>query len=294
MTAAPRSGPWSDGSRTLVMGVVNVTPDSFSDGGAWFEPEAAVEHGRALVADGADLIDIGGESTRPGARRPSVTEELRRTIPVVGELARTGVPVSIDTMRAQVAAAALDAGAAMVNDVSGGLADPDMLTLVAERHVPFIAMHWRGHSADMQSRAEYADAVADVRRELSERVDAALSAGVAAELLVLDPGLGFAKTAEHNWSLLAQLPVLHTLGYPILVGASRKAFLGKVGRGPDQSPRPPGQRDVATAATTVYAAQAGAWAVRVHDVRGSRAALDVLAAMDKASRPGRVDGGGST
>ncbi len=294
MTAAPHRGPWSDGSRTLVMGVVNVTPDSFSDGGSWFEPEAAVEHGRALVADGADLIDIGGESTRPGAQRPSVSEELRRTIPVVGELASTGVPVSIDTMRAEVAAAALDAGAAMVNDVSGGLADPDMLALVAERHVPFIAMHWRGHSVDMQSRAAYADVVADVRRELSERVDAALSAGVAAELLVLDPGLGFAKTAQHNWSLLAQLPALHTLGCPILVGASRKAFLGTVGRSPGQPPRPPQERDVATAVTTVHAAQAGAWAVRVHDVRGSRAALDVLAAMDEAGRPGRVDGGGSS
>ncbi len=279
------AGPFGDGTRTLVMGVVNVTPDSFSDGGAWFEPQAAITHGQHLIAEGADLLDVGGESTRPGAARPSVAEELRRVLPVITALAdRAGrtVPVSIDTMRAQVAAAALDAGATMINDVSGGLADPDMAPLVAQRGVPLVAMHWRGHSADMQSRAVYVDVVAEVRAELEARVEALLAAGIAREHLVLDPGLGFAKLAEHNWALLAHLDRLHELGFPLLVGASRKAFLGKVGR-PDTNPRPALERDAATAATSLYAAQAGVWAVRVHDVRATRDALDVVAAMQGAA-----------
>jgi len=260
------------------MGVVNVTPDSFSDGGAWFTPQAAVAHGRELVAQGADLLDVGGESTRPGAERPSVAEELRRVVPVVQELAAVA-PVSVDTMRAAVAAAALDAGATLVNDVSGGLADPEMAPLVAERGVPFVAMHWRGHSREMQSRAVYDDVVADVVRELTERVDALVAAGVSPDAVVLDPGFGFAKRAEHNWQLLRRLDEVVAMGHRVLVGTSRKAFLGAVGRAPD-TVRPPLERDVATAATTVHVARHGVWCVRVHDVVGTVDALDVVAALD--------------
>lgn len=285
---ATRRGPVGAGTRTLIMGVVNVTPDSFSDGGAWFEPEAAIDHGLRLLDQGADLLDVGGESTRPGAARPPVAEELRRVLPVVAALAEAGrargVPVSVDTMRADVAAAALEAGAELVNDVSGGLADPQMLALVAEREVPYVVMHWRGHSIDMQRRAVYTDVVAQVCAELAERAAAAVAAGVARHRLILDPGLGFAKQAEHNWALLAGLPALHELGYPLLVGASRKAFLGRVGRPDGAPPRPPLERDVATVATSVYAAQAGVWAVRVHDVAGTRDALDVVAALAAAGQ----------
>ena len=264
------------------MGVVNVTPDSFSDGGAWFTPEAALAHGRELVAQGADLLDVGGESTRPGAERPTTSEELRRVLPVVEALS-TLAPVSVDTMRAPVAAAALDAGATLVNDVSGGLADPDMAPLVAEREVPFVAMHWRGHSRDMQSRAEYADVVADVARELMARVEALTTAGIPAADIVLDPGLGFAKRAEHNWELLRRLDELVALGHPVLVGTSRKAFLGLVGRTPE-TVRAPLERDVATAATTVHVARLGAWGVRVHDVAGTVDALDVAEVLAGPSR----------
>ncbi|MBK8468513.1 MAG: dihydropteroate synthase [Candidatus Phosphoribacter sp.] len=264
------------------MGVVNVTPDSFSDGGRWFEPEAAVEHGRALTTEGADLLDVGGESTRPGAVRPPVAEELRRVIPVVEALAASGVRVSVDTMRAEVAERALAAGAVMVNDVSGGLADPEMLPLVAAHAVPFIAMHWRGHSADMQQRAAYGEVVADVCRELAHRRDAALIAGVAPQRLVLDPGLGFAKLAAHNWALTAHLAAVAALGQPLLYAASRKAFLGVVGRPDGAAPRGAAERDVATAATSVLAALAGVWAVRVHDVRSTRDALDVVEATRSA------------
>ena len=259
------------------MGVVNVTPDSFSDGGEWFAPEAAVAHGRDLRARGADVLDVGGESTRPGAERPSEAEELRRVLPVVEALAEGG-PVSVDTMRAGVAAAALDAGATLVNDVSAGLADPDMVPLVADRGVPVVAMHWRGHASDMQSRAVYDDVVADVCRALGERVDALVGAGVARERIVLDPGFGFAKTAEHNWELLRRLDEVVALGLPVLVGTSRKTFLGRVGRA-DGDERAPLERDVATAVTTSHAARHGAWGVRVHDVAGAVDALDVTAAL---------------
>jgi dihydropteroate synthase len=267
----PRAG------RPLVMGVVNVTPDSFSDGGAWFTPEAAVAHGRELVAQGADLLDVGGESTRPGAERPSPAEELRRVIPVVEELSALA-PVSVDTMRAEVAAAALDAGAALVNDVSGGLADPEMAALVAERSVPFVAMHWRGHSSDMQSRAQYDDVVADVVRELSARVEALAAAGVRPDAVVLDPGFGFAKHAQHNWELLRRLDEVVALGHRVVVGTSRKTFLGAVGRSTDTA-RPPLERDVVTAATTVHVARHGVWCVRVHDVVATVDALDVVEAL---------------
>ncbi len=265
--------------RPLVMGVVNVTPDSFSDGGAWFTPEAAVAHGRELVDRGADLLDVGGESTRPGAERPSTAEELRRVLPVVEQLS-TLAPVSVDTMRADVAAAALAAGAVLVNDVSGGLADPDMVPMVAERAVPFVAMHWRGHSRDMQQRARYDDVVADVVRELADRVEALAAAGVAPEAVVLDPGFGFAKNAEHNWQLLRRLDEVVALGHRVLVGTSRKTFLGSVGRSATTA-RPPLERDVATAVTTAHVARHGVWCVRVHDVAATVDALDVVEALHR-------------
>ncbi|HYN29273.1 MAG TPA: dihydropteroate synthase [Dermatophilaceae bacterium] len=260
------------------MGVLNVTPDSFSDGGEWFTPEAALAHGRDLLDAGADLLDVGGESTRPGAQRPAVAEELRRVLPVVEGLAGLGATVSIDTMRAEVARRALDLGASMVNDVSGGLADPGMPALVAEAGVPFVVMHWRGHSADMQSRAAYEDVVGEVRDELAARVAGLAEAGIRPDRLVIDPGLGFAKTAEHNWALLRRLDALTESGHPVLLGASRKAFLGRVGRAPGRE-RPPAGRDVATAATSLYAALHGVWALRVHDVAGTVDALDVAEAL---------------
>jgi dihydropteroate synthase len=266
----------------VVMGVVNVTPDSFSDGGAWFEPSAAVAHGVELRDQGADILDVGGESTRPGAQRPSVGEELARVLPVVRELSAAGAVVSIDTMRAEVAEAALEAGAALVNDVSGGLADPAMARTVAQASVPFVAMHWRGHSDHMQSHADYDDVVADVRAELSRRADALVAEGIAADRLVLDPGFGFAKLAAHNWSLLRHLDRLLDLGFPLLVGTSRKAFLGRVGIAEGDPARPPLERDVATAATSLLAARAGVWGVRVHHVPSSLDAMRVGRAVEEA------------
>lgn len=265
-------------TRPFIMGVVNVTPDSFSDGGEWFTPDAALAHGAVLIEQGADILDIGGESTRPGAERPSEAEELRRTIPVVRELAARGHTISIDTMRASVAAAAVEAGASLINDVSGGLADPEMADLVARTGLPFVVMHWRGHSADMQSRAVYSDVVAEVCAELRERLDSLQDSGIRPDQLVVDPGFGFAKTAEHNWTLLAGLDAVTALGHRVLVGTSRKTFLGRVGRDPGAE-RAPLERDVATAVTSVYAAQQGAWALRVHDVASTVDALDVVEAM---------------
>ena len=217
--------------RCLVMGVVNVTPDSFSDGGQWYGADAAIAHGLELAAQGADIVDVGGESTRPGAQRIGEDEELRRIGPVVTELVRAGLPVSIDTMRARVAEYALDAGVQLVNDVSGGLADPDMPRLVAAAGVSYVVMHWRGHSHDMYSRAVYADVVTEVRDELTRRVDAVVRAGVDPGRIVLDPGLGFGKRPEHNWPLLTHLTEVGTLAgraFPVLVGASRKRFLGNL------------------------------------------------------------------
>jgi dihydropteroate synthase len=251
------------------MGILNVTPDSFSDA----HLSDAVEHGRRLLDAGADLIDVGGESTRPGAQRVPEAEELARVLPVVEALA-ADIAVSVDTTRAAVATAAVAAGARMVNDVSGGLADPQMLPAVAAAGVPYVAMHWRGHSADMQTRAVYDDVVVEVRDELAARRDAALDAGI--QELVLDPGLGFAKTAEHNWALLQRLDALIALDRPLLIGASRKAFLGALLDG-----RRPAERDDATTAVTVLAAQAGAWAVRVHDVAGSADAVRVVARVQR-------------
>ncbi|MFP5347257.1 MAG: dihydropteroate synthase [Actinomycetes bacterium] len=265
------------------MGVVNVTPDSFSDGGSWLEPKEGVRHGVRLLEEGADLLDVGGESTRPGADRVPVDEELRRVVPVVSELSSRGALVSVDTMRSDVAAAGLDAGAVLVNDVSGGLADPEMAALVAERAVPYVLMHWRGHSGDMQSLAVYEDVVTDVRRELEQRVEDLLAAGVSTDQLVLDPGLGFAKNAEHNWALLSRLSELESLRLPLLVGASRKRFLGHLLAGGTGDPAPPLERDDATAATSALAAAAGAWCVRVHDVAPTVAAVKVAAAWRAGS-----------
>jgi dihydropteroate synthase len=276
VTASLRGFPGP--GRTRVMAVVNVTPDSFSDGGQSLSPAEAVRHGLRALQDGADLVDVGGESTRPGAQRVTEAEERRRVLPVVQRLAAAGAVVSVDTMRASVAAAALDAGAQLVNDVSGGLADPDMLPLVAQREVAYVVMHWRGHSADMQARARYDDVVAEVCDELSGRLEACRRAGVDLQRVLVDPGLGFAKTPEHSWALLRGLPALAALGRPLLVGASRKGFLGAALAAPDGTARPARERDAATAAVTVLAAQAGAWAVRVHDVGPSADAVRVVAA----------------
>ncbi|TNM69993.1 dihydropteroate synthase [Streptomyces sp. NP160] len=276
-------------ARTLVWGVVNATPDSFSDGGRHLQAPAAVEHGLALVAQGADVVDVGGESTRPGATRPTEAEELARVLPVVAALAERGVVVSIDTMRAGVAAAALEAGATIVNDVSGGLADPEVAALVAASGATCVVGHWRGHSAGMNDLAVYDDVVAEVRAELGARLAAFEAAGARPEQLVADPGLGFAKRAEHDWALLAALPELVGSWGRVLVGASRKRFLGALlaeagGRaGGPSSPPPPEQRDDATAAVTALAAAAGAWGVRVHAVRASADAVRVAARWAEAA-----------
>jgi dihydropteroate synthase len=269
------------------MGVVNVTPDSFSDGGEWFEPDDGIRHGLDLLAEGADLLDVGGESTRPGATRPGAEEELRRVMPVVRGLVDAGALVSIDTMHAEVARVALDAGASVVNDVSGGLADPGMAPLVADAGVPFVVMHWRGHSDHMDELARYDDVVADVRTELLQRVDALVQQGVDVDQLVLDPGFGFAKTGEHNLQLLGRLDELVALGRPLLVGASRKRFLGTLLAADDGTPRPPVERDDGTAACSAMAALAGAWCVRVHAVRATADAVRVVAATRAAGGEAR-------
>ncbi len=263
--------------RTLVMGVVNVTPDSFSDGGRYLDPADAVAHGRALAAQGADLVDVGGESTRPGAVRPSVAEELARVVPVVTELAAAGVAVSVDTMRAEVADAAVAAGAVLVNDVSGGKADRDMLATVARLQVPYVLMHWRAHSTTMQQHTAYGDVVADVVAELAEQLEHAVAAGVDPRRIAVDPGIGFSKTADQNWEVLAGIARLGSLGRPVLLATSRKRFLGELLRedAGDGALRPPAARDDATTATTALAAAAGVWCVRVHDVRASADAVRV-------------------
>jgi dihydropteroate synthase len=262
--------------RPVLMGVVNVTPDSFSDGGRWDTTDAAIAHGAQLHAEGADILDIGGESTRPGATRPLVAEELDRVVPVIRALAGDGIAVSVDTMRHEVAEAALEAGAVLVNDVSGGLADPRVLEVVAEHGAAYVVMHWRAHSTVMREHATYDDVLVDVRTELAQRLEAAIAAGVGADRLVVDPGLGFAKTADHNWELLQRLPELESLGTPILVGSSRKSFLGTLLAGPDGSPRPVLDREDANVALTTIAAIQGVWGVRVHEVRASLDAIRVV------------------
>jgi dihydropteroate synthase len=278
--------------RCLVMGVVNVTPDSFSDGGRWFGADAAIGHGLELIAQGADIIDVGGESTRPGAQRIPVDEELRRVKPVITELVKAGAVVSVDTMRAQVAECAVEAGVSLVNDVSGGLADPYMSRLVARAGVPYVVMHWRGHSHDMEKRAVYQDVVREVHDELAQRVDAVTAEGVDPSMIVLDPGLGFSKNPApsgadaHNWQLLAGLRELATIGghdFPVLVGASRKRYLSKLFDSGGE-PRPFMENDAATAAITALSAAAGAWCVRVHQVPANADAVRVAAAYRAAAR----------
>jgi dihydropteroate synthase len=280
MTVSVRGLP--ELSRCVVMGVVNVTPDSFSDGGAFADADSAIKHGRELMAAGADLLDVGGESTRPGAERVSADEEWRRVGPVVGGLVAAGARVSIDTMRAVTAERALAAGAVMVNDVSGGRADRGLPLLVAAAGVPYVVMHWRGHSTAMQAKASYDDVVSEVIAELRRSVDDVCAAGVADDQIVVDPGIGFAKNAEHNWQLLARLPELSALGRPVLVGASRKTFLGQL-LADGGEPRGVRDRDDATTALTALAAAAGVWGVRVHEVRGSADAVRVVAAMRAAA-----------
>ncbi|MEW2437370.1 dihydropteroate synthase [Streptomyces caniferus] len=276
-----------DWDRCAVMGVVNVTPDSFSDGGDWFDTELAVKHGLDLVAQGADMVDVGGESTRPGAARVDEAEELRRVVPVVRELAAAGVVVSVDTMRASVAEQAVEAGACLVNDVSGGAADPAMVSVVAAHHVPFVVMHWRGQSIDMNNRALYGDVVAEVVDELGRSVERAVAGGIDPDRIVVDPGLGFAKNAEHDLALVARLARLRALGRPLLVAASRKRFLGRVLAGDEQAAPPPArERDAATAAVSAIVAREGAWAVRVHEVRASADAVRVARAVEGAAAAG--------
>ena len=285
--------PRDTAGRCLVMGVVNVTPDSFSDGGTWLDPDKAIAHGLELASQGADIVDIGGESTRPGADRVPVGDELERVMPVVTALATAGSVVSIDTMRAEVARQALAAGATMINDVSGGLADPDMARVVAAAAVPYVVMHWRGHSADMYGPAVYSDVVAEVHQELGQRVAALVAAGVDPAQLILDPGLGFAKLPEHNWRLLANLGRIGTQpGYdkpfPLLVAASRKGFLGRLLAGPDGRPRSFARSDDATIALTALAVAAGAWCVRVHMVPGNVDAVRVATRWRQESMAGRA------
>ncbi|MCW7945499.1 dihydropteroate synthase [Streptomyces hygroscopicus] len=279
--------------RCAVMGVVNVTPDSFSDGGRWFDTTAAVKHGLDLVTEGADLVDVGGESTRPGATRVDEAEELRRVIPVVRGLASEGVTISVDTMRASVAERALAAGASLVNDVSGGLADPRMIPVVAAAGAPFVVMHWRGFLQGGNVKGAYEDVVTEVLDELHARVEAVLEGGIAPERIIVDPGLGFSKEAEHDLALLAHLDRLRRLGHPLLVAASRKRFLGRVLAGPEGAPPPARERDAATAAVSALVAHAGAWAVRVHEVRATADAVRVARAVEKASETGHTPGADS-
>ncbi|MEV0892064.1 dihydropteroate synthase [Promicromonospora sp. MEB111] len=280
--------------RTLVMGVVNVTPDSFSDGGEWFEPSAAVAHGLELLGEGADILDVGGESTRPGSVRVPQDQELARVLPVIEQLAARGAVVSVDTTRAAVAERAVAAGARIVNDVSGGLADPEMGRAVAETGAAYVAMHWRGHADVMDDLEVYDDVVADVRDELAARMAALHDDGVRPEQLILDPGLGFAKAGVLNWPLLAHLDALHELGRPVLVGASRKRFLGHLLADPSGRPAPPRARDDATAAVSALSAAAGAWCVRVHTVRASVDAAKVAAAWSAAGGAARVGSPGTS
>jgi len=262
-------------TRPRVMGVLNITPDSFSDGGEFVSLDDAIERGVELTRAGAQLIDVGGESTRPGAERVPVRQEQLRVLPVIRGLVERGIAVSVDTMNAATALAAAEAGAVIINDVSGGLADEGMRRVAAETGLYFLAMHWRGPSATMAARAQYGDVVHDVREELKSRVAELIVSGVRPDRIILDPGIGFAKTAEQNWRLLAHLRAIESIGYPVLVGVSRKRFLGAL-LPEGASPK---QRDPATATISALAAQAGVWGVRVHDVAGTRAALDVWEAM---------------
>jgi len=268
--------------RTLVMGVLNVTPDSFSDGGRFDDTEIAISHALQMIEDGADIIDIGGESTRPGSDRISVQEELDRVLPVIAGLVNSGVAISIDTMRAEVARAAIEAGACMINDVSGGKSDPEMLSYVSTLTVPFILMHWRGPSNIMNTLTDYSDVVADVTAEISKQVDVAVAAGIARDRIAIDPGIGFAKTVDQNWPILKHLDVLEGLGLPILMGASRKKFLGELLAKEGVARDSDGRESATTAISTLMAAR-GLWAVRVHDVKPTRDAIAVVDRIAKTS-----------
>ena len=257
-----------------------MTPDSFSDGGRWFDADTAIRHGIELVRDGADLVDVGGESTRPGAQRIDADEEIRRIVPVIEGLVAEGITVSVDTMRAATARRAVEAGVAILNDVSGGRADPDMMPLAAEMGVPIVLMHWREHSAVMQNHARYDDLVSEVSAELIVQVEAALAAGVAHDHIIVDPGLGFSKTGDHNWAVLAHLGAFTALGHPVLVAASRKRFLGEL-LADAEGLRPTGDRESATTAITTLAAAAGAWCVRVHEPAASADAVRVVARLKR-------------
>jgi dihydropteroate synthase len=268
--------------RTLVMGVLNVTPDSFSDGGRFNDPQIATKHALQMIEDGADIIDIGGESTRPGSDRISVQEELDRVLPVVSAVSSTGVAISIDTMRVEVARAAVAAGACMVNDVSGGKADSEMLGYVATLNTPYILMHWRGPSNVMNTLTDYNDVVVDVTKEISDQVAVAVAAGIARERIAIDPGIGFAKTVDQNWPILKHLNVLEELGLPILMGASRKKFLGEL-LAKNGEARVSDERESATTAISTLMAARGLWAVRVHDVRSTSDAIAVVDRIAKTS-----------
>jgi len=263
--------------RTLVMGILNVTPDSFADGGRHFDFEAAINRAKEMISEGVDIIDVGGESTRPGADRVTEETERDRVIPVITELAELGVTLSIDTTRSNIAQAAIGAGATIVNDVSGGLADPKMAALIASNPaVQYVVMHWRGHSKDMQKAAEYQNVVSEVKEELDNRVIALTKLGVLPEQIVLDPGIGFAKSSAHNWELLKNIDRLNLLGFPILVGASRKRFLGDL-----ISAEVADDRESASIALTTYLAKAGIWGVRTHSVKPHRDAIAVVEEMRK-------------
>jgi len=264
-------------SRTVVMGILNVTPDSFADGGKYLSKADAITQGRRLIAEGADIIDVGGESTRPGAERISEEEELARVIPVITELVKDGAVVSVDTMRSEVAKAAITAGALYVNDVSGGLSDLKMAAVIAANpKMQYIVMHWRGHSKDMQKQAVYEDVVKEVKDELDERVTNLLTQGVLAEQIILDPGIGFAKEAEHNWQILKNIERFQLLGYPLLVGASRKRFLGELINAKDTD-----NREAATIALTTELARLKVWGVRTHGVKAHQDAISVIERLRK-------------
>jgi dihydropteroate synthase len=265
-----------ENERTLVMGILNVTPDSFADGGRHYGFEDSINRAKVMIDEGVDIIDIGGESTRPGAERISLDEELNRVIPVITELQPLGVSLSIDTMRSEVAQAAIGAGATIVNDVSGGLADPLMAKVIAKNPaVQYIAMHWRGHSKDMQQQAHYKDLIREVRQELENRVEELLKAGVNPEKLILDPGIGFSKSAEHNWEILQNIERFQLLGYPLVIGASRKRFLGEL---TDSSN--PDDREAASVAVTTLMARHKVWAVRTHSVKPHKDAILVAGKLE--------------
>ena len=264
-------------SRTLVMGILNITPDSFADGGKYLSKEDAITQGRRLIAEGADIIDVGGESTRPGANRVTEEEELARVIPVITELVKDGAIISVDTMRSAVATEAIKAGALYVNDVSGGLADEKMAKLIANNpKIQYIVMHWRGHSKDMQKQAVYTDVVKEVMDELDERVSLLLKSGVLAEQIILDPGIGFAKESDHNWKILQSIERLQLLGYPLLIGASRKRFLGELLNTSDTD-----SREAATIALTTELARLKIWGVRTHTVKAHQDAISVIERLRK-------------